>query len=422
VSNSTYKKDGNNLIETRIVNGKEKTRIIPIYDKYGEYTKELCLVAKKEAAKQEMLEKLQARKQETKDLFASVAKSPEANKMGSKEVASFEEEIVEDDIDDLDDNLNNDFFDGKSKIVSETKEPDNNKMKKSLLALGALTATAIIIACCVKGCQKEEVPVQPEITTEVSANDVSENEAVDTGMSLDDMINDTRYTTITEDILVETTNNVIDELADHGIEISSDDALSFVAITNITHLEETNPELLQQVLGDNPDAEQNLSKVGHIIGQIVTLEVTEKDEQVDWTIAIIDPTDRAIAQANVAMVEDIRTMANNDLSYSDSKEVQTMIQDQYIAPNYDKTVGYDLLDGTHTAMSQEDGADFVTDAIITGILMGDNQIKNYIYGTETYDDLQAISWNEDVTSNVMRMIEECENVDVYVETKEGKTM
>lgn len=94
MSNSTYKKDGNNLIETRIVNGKEKTRIIPIYDKYGEYTKELCLVAKKEAAKQEMLEKLQARKQETKDLFASVAKSPEANKMGSKEVASFEEEIV----------------------------------------------------------------------------------------------------------------------------------------------------------------------------------------------------------------------------------------------------------------------------------------------------------------------------------------
>ena len=44
--------------------------------------------------------------------------------------------------------------------------------------------------------------------------------------------------------------------------------------------------------------------------------------------------------------------------------------------------------------------------------MGDNTLKNYIYGSETHQDLLAISYNEDSTSNIMRMIEECQNVDV----------
>ena len=57
---------------------------------------------------------------------------------------------------------------------------------------------------------------------------------------------------------------------------------------------------------------------------------------------------------------------------------------------------------------QEDGADFISDAIFTGIMLGDNVLKDYVYKSETMDDMLAISKNEDNVANIFRIIENCD--------------
>lgn len=335
------------------------------------------------------------------------------DKKTNKKSVDTDENVVEE--------SNKDFADE----IIKTKEHEivNEEAKTPLLNAGiaaatvalAMTTIAVIIAAC-KGCGKQDLDQLNNTTTIESSTD----ETIEDSTTLDDLMNDSRYTEIKEDKLIQTTLDFIQEYSKHGIELKGEDTLIFAAISNITHLEKTNPELLNKILGDNPDSEQTLTKVGHIIGQIVTLEVTNKDEQVDWTIVLMDETDRKIAQQNISDVivatKDIA--ANNEMTNDEKKlAIQEMIQKNYVQPNYDKTVGYNLTDGVHTSLSQEDGADFVTDAIITGILMGDNVLKNYVYGSETFDDIKAISYNEDVVSNIMRMIEECQNV----ETNENTT-
>ena len=81
----------------------------------------------------------------------------------------------------------------------------------------ALVATiAIAITAGVKSCNKNdkvETPVAPATTTETS---------------IDDLKADSRYTEITEAMLVDTTEDFVKELADHGITVTASDALTFV--------------------------------------------------------------------------------------------------------------------------------------------------------------------------------------------------
>lgn len=261
--------------------------------------------------------------------------------------------------------------------------------------------------------EKEDTNDEPENTTDTPDNTVTEPEEtvveeVPVEKTLDELYSDSRYTEVTEENLTKATNDLINEFSKHGIEVNGQDALYFVALNNITHMSQTNPELLNQIFAE-VDKETVISKAGHIIGQVVTLEITNKDEQVDWTVALIDEADKKIADHDMKLIESCKEIARNEELTKDEKseQIQSMIQDKFVKPNYDKTIGRDFEDGKHSSMSQEDGADFTTDAIFTGVMMGDNELKNYVSGTETMDDLMAISGNEDVVPNLFTIIEDC---------------
>ena len=294
---------------------------------------------------------------------------------------------------------------GKHKIKEEKEEKDNKKLKHTLATLAGGFTIGMIVMACLKGCGKtEEIPtVEPTaIVTEVE-------ETVE-GPTLEDFKNDSRYTEITEEDFTKTVQALIDEFAEHDIEITGEDAVAFVTVANFTHLEHTNPELLSNVLGDEPAAEKVLTKCGHIIGQICNLENSEKDEQVDWTIALMDDTDREIAQDNIKdVIEGSKEIAaDKELTDEEKGEkIRENINENFIQPNFEKTNGYEFANGTSTKLSQEDGADFITDAIITTTLLGDNALKNYVDGTEVGKDLEAIQFNKDVVSDLMTMINGC---------------
>lgn len=309
----------------------------------------------------------------------------------------------------------------KQEATYEDVEPSKKKKWLKRAGYTALVAiVAIAIAAGVRSCSKNdkvETPVAPTTSTQQT--------------SIDDLKADSRYTEITEAMLVDTTEDLVKELADHGITVTSSDALTYVTMANITHIQETNPKLLAKVL-DGMDSVETLSKTGHIIGQIVTNEVTTKDDTVDWTIAFIDETDRKIAAHGAAyVVEGAKKIAADGTLKEEEKiaQIQALVENKFVAPNFDKTVGYTFNDGSKITLSQEEGADFISDAIITGILMGDNTLKNYINAENTYKDtkdstwvtttsygevsadLKAISENADNVSNLMRIIEGCQTLD-----------
>lgn len=314
----------------------------------------------------------------------------------------------------------------QEKQEATISDVEPTKKKKWLKTAGKTAIVALLviaIALGVKSCvsnqnSKTETAVAPATTTTSS-------------VSINDLKEDSRYTNITEDMLVSTTEDFVKELSNHGITVTASDALTYVTLANITHIQETNPEILAKVL-DGMDSVETLSKTGHIIGQIVTNEVTTKDDTVDWTVAFIDETDRKIAaHGAVYVVEGAKEIAADETLKEDEKiaQIQALVENKFVAPNFDKTVGYTYNDGSKITLSQEEGADFISDAIITGILMGDNTLKNYINAENTYKDnkdttwvtttsagevsadLKAISENTDNVANLMRMIEGCQSLD-----------
>ena len=98
----------------------------------------------------------------------------------------------------------------------------------------------------------------------------------DNQSTLESMISDSVYTEITEEKLVETSVGFQNTLKENGIEISGQDALRFVTLANISHLQNTNPELLEQVLADVPNSQTLIASAGSVIGKIVTSEITRQ--------------------------------------------------------------------------------------------------------------------------------------------------
>ena len=206
------------------------------------------------------------------------------------------------------------------------------------------------------------------------------------------------------------------------------------------------------VIFDGTDSVTLLTKVGHIISEIVTNEVTTKDNTVNWSIVFLDETDKKIADHNMDLISEAKQIMGNDKYPSEEKigKVQDLFETKYVAPNFDKTVGYDFADGSHTSLAQEDGADFITDAIFTGIALQDNDLKQVVTTKNSYvsvtkydenkdysnikdyvdlgndnntwmittkanelsNDLLAISENKDVLSNLMRIIDGCQDTNI----------
>ena len=394
---TTYKKDEKNLIRITRDGDNETIDYIPIYNEDGTYNPELVKIMRTEMAKDAVLGILGM--EPIKD--EEIEPEPEAE---------FEFQSIDNEI-----QTTEETEEEKNEVVAITEGKKGWLDKAITFLAGGITVAAIMLAC--KSCGHEKTQDADNLTNNNNTNiestidNDSENTKEEEIPTIDELKSESRYTEITDELLASTTQSLIQEFADHNIEIAAEDALTFVAVANITHLENTNPELLTKVLGENADSETVLSKVGHVIGQIITLEVTEKDEQVDWTIAFIDETDKKIANHGIVnVIEASKLVASqNDLNEKEKSEsIQQIIQINFVKPNYDKTVGYTFENGEYTSLSQEDGADFINDAIITSILFGDNVLKNYVYGSETQDDLKVINHNEDCVSNLMRIIEDCQ--------------
>lgn len=358
-----------------------------------------------------------------------------------------EENITDENVsdEDLTEYNSNELADEQEKQRASYKDVDPDKKKKwnkrikkgVILAILGLS-TAFALKACLSNKNK------PVKTEQVNNNDADD-------ISIEDLKEDSRYTEISEEYLVNTAQSLMNEFANHGIELASDDALIIVAVANSTHIKATNPELLT-VIFDGTDSVTLLTKVGHIIGQIVTNEVTTKDNTVNWSIVFLDETDKKIADHNMDLISEAKQIIDNDKYPSEEKigKVQDLFETKYVAPNFDKTVGYDFADGSHTSLAQEDGADFITDAIFTGIALGDNDLKQAVNAKNSYvsvtkydknkdysniedyvdlgndnntwmittkanelsNDLKAISENKDVVSNLMKIIDGCQNTNI----------
>lgn len=210
----------------------------------------------------------------------------------------------------------------------------------------------------------------------------------DNQSTLESMISDSVYTEITEEKLVETSVGFQNTLKENGIEISGQDALRFVTLANISHLQNTNPELLEQVLADVPNSQTLIASAGSVIGKIVTSEITADDKDANyWTMAIIDESDRAIANDGMALIEDCKEIvAKNkagEIGYEDATlKIKMLVEENFVVPNFDNSVAYTIEgeDGQiyYSKDTQTPGANFMTDAIITGILMGDQDLKDHV--------------------------------------------
>ena len=210
----------------------------------------------------------------------------------------------------------------------------------------------------------------------------------DNQSTLESMFSDSVYTEITEEKLVETSVGFQNTLKENGIEISGQDALRFVTLANISHLQNTNPELLEQVLADVPNSQTLIASAGSVIGKIVTSEITADDKDASyWTMAIIDESDRAIANDGMALIEDCKEIvAKNkagEIGYEDATlQIKMLVEENFVVPNFDNSVAYTIEgeDGKiyYSKDTQTPGANFMTDAIITGILMGDQDLKDHV--------------------------------------------
>ena len=210
----------------------------------------------------------------------------------------------------------------------------------------------------------------------------------DNQSTLESMISDSVYTEITEEKLVETSVGFQNTLKENGIEISGQDALRFVTLANISHLQNTNPELLEQVLADVPNSQTLIASAGSVIGKIVTSEITADDKDASyWTMAIIDESDRVIANDGMALIEDCKEIVaknkTGEIGYEDATlQIKMLVEENFVVPNFDNSVAYTIEgeDGQiyYSKDTQTPGANFMTDAIITGILMGDQDLKDHV--------------------------------------------
>lgn len=232
-------------------------------------------------------------------------------------------------------------------------------------------------------------------------------------IGIDDLLEESRYTEITEDNLVKASQELVEELKKNGIEVTGEEVLTFVSVANITHLKETNPELAKKVFGETPDAEATLTKVGHIIGKIVSLQMNDAIT-VDYTKAFIDPIDKKIGKYNIELINKLdKVLTDNDIKNEEKTEkFSKMVQENFIDMEFNVNKEYVFSDGTSTKLVQEDGADFITDGITTGMLSYGKNIKNYIKdGSEMNQDIDAIAANMDVVSDLQVMIEDCGQLD-----------
>lgn len=426
----------NKLVYTTVnEHGVETVKIIPIRDEKGNLTPEFIKETQKKkfaeyyaivsAKKAEKVEEAKVEESKTEETVeesveevqateetVEEAVEPEAISIEEAEVVEpelVEAEIIEDESTELM------VPETKLAVIDYEEAPVELKKKKKfswkkflclvgLLGLGAFAISRF------EGCGKEDnkavhtvTTPTPEPTKAPEKEQVSPTPTPVVIPTVEEQLEDSRYTEITEEAFEETVFNLQNELTAHGINLNGEDVVKFVTLANITHMQETNPELLSKIMGEDTDPQQFITKAAQVIGQVVYLEVTDKNEQVDWTIALMDKTDKEIADGYVKVFNDAKAYAEGEPiieggTYATREEkriyIETLVAKEIIAKDFDNTTDV-----------QEIGADFVTDAIITGCLLSDNEVKQFISTQEVIDELTIISSNKDVVSNLHTLIE-----------------
>lgn len=247
--------------------------------------------------------------------------------------------------------------------------------------------------------EKPEVTVTPTVTPIPTATPTPVP-------TVEELKEDSRHTKITKEDLEKTVNNVVCEFKSHDIELNGEDVLNFVTLANLTHIQKTNPELLASIMGEEVDADLFISKAAKIISQIVTLEVTPKNETIDWSICFMDETDKQIAKYNIKNVlfavkmyaegtpiKDGGTYATRE---EKAEYIKSVIRKEYIDKVFSATPEYKLVGGKVITVGPEIGAEFIINAIVSGILNNDIEIKQYQDDKEIENDLNVIAAQKDV--------------------------
>lgn len=304
------------------------------------------------------------------------------------------------------------------KIVNEyTKTPILDKaIAAGTVAIGLLSAVVLINACRLLG--KEDLAETKLNNNTNTESSMDESTIEENSTTLDTLMNDSRYTEITEEMLVQTTQDLSQELSNHGIVLNDEDALIFVTVANITHIQKTNPELLTKVLGENAEAENVIAKAYSVMGNMMTLYLSPKqDKTIDWTIAFMDKTDSKIARHYLENVvnKGLTIAYDAEMNHEAKKtEIQKLIIDNYIIPIRDNTAYYIDNDGEKFYGPQEDGAEFITTIMMTsmlqpdfGTLIAENTKQPAFIDGEVLDDVNDILKNTSTSPVIMRIIEGC---------------
>lgn len=338
-----------------------------------------------------------------------------ANYQNNKELINSNEFIVKDAKKDFDNKV---IKTKGHKIVNEyAKTPILDAAIATASTAIALTTIALIITAC-QGCGKKDL-AETDLNNKVSIeSSMDESTVGENSTTLDTLMNDSRYTEITEEMLVQTTQDLSQELSNHGIVLNDEDALIFVTVANITHMQKTNPELLTKVLGEDAEAENVIAKAYSIMGNMMTLYSSPKqDKTIDWTIAFMDKTDKKIAQHYIENVvnKGLTFAYDTEMNHETKKtEIQKLIIDNYIIPIRDNTAYYVDNNGDKFYGPQEDGAQFITTIMMTsmlqpdfGTLIAENTKQPAFIDGEVLDDVNDILKNTDTAPVIMRIIEGC---------------
>lgn len=430
-----YNEEENTLIHTIIEkDGNKKVEKIQIYDKDGKHTPEFIKEINSKEFKK-YYNKYQEEKEKSEEAKDDAEESKVEGKAKSEEVKDDAEESKAEEKA-TESNEETETVEEIERVEAEIVEPENTELivpetklavinyeeapeelkkkkkftwKKFLIIAGIVGIGAFVISRFV-GCgenqNEDTTTVTATPTPGVNSNDDLKVSPTPTPIiipTVEEQLEDSRYTEITNEAFEETVFNLQQELISHGINLNGEDVVKFVALANFTHINETNPELLETIMGEETDPQQFITKAAQVIGQTVYLEVTDKNEQVNWTIALMDKKDKEIADSYMNNVvyaakeyaEGDHIIEGGTYATRDEKRIhiETLVAEGYIAKDFDKTVDV-----------QEIGADFVTDAIVTGILLSDNAIKPFISTKEVVDELTVISSNKDVVSNLHTLI------------------
>lgn len=288
--------------------------------------------------------------------------------------------------------------------IKKNKNTDNwfkrnkSKLVKTVIALALIAGIIVGVHSCTK--EKENTVIAPT-TTEANMTEAEQ-------------------APINQEQLAKITADFINDLKSKGIEITTNEALNFVAVANIDTIINDDEKLANELFGDK-DSEELLSAAGKVIGMIHTynakyyLKNQTTDGYIDASSVIYDEEDKA----KLAILENNVTTVGKSLKVTDITAANAAAQGSLDALN-DPTVGF-TIDGKKDSERLSSGAGFISaitlaDTNFVGLNTWDGNGMINTISKEVEDGLVVEGNGAEYVSNVMTMIEDCSAVTKTTET------